>query len=222
MHIHETSQEVTNAIAADGRRPLQRLSELGLVTPRLLCVHATQLLEQEIELLATSGASVIHCPESNLKLASGFCEVAKLLASSVNVALGTDGGASNNDLDMFSEMRTAALVAKAVADDASALPAQQALLMATINGAKALGMDHLIGSLEQGKLADIVAVDMEHFNTLPVNNPLSHLVYSVKASQVSHVWCGGKALLEDGELATLDSSMIGQLASEWQARVAQV
>ncbi|MDA1371192.1 MAG: TRZ/ATZ family hydrolase [Proteobacteria bacterium] len=219
MHVHETAQEVADAVAADGRRPLQRLKDLGLVSPRLLCVHATQLSDPEMNLLVEMGASVIHCPESNLKLASGFCEVAKLVKKSVNVALGTDGAASNNDLDMFSEMRTAALVAKAVASSASALPAQQVLQMATLNGAKALGIEQLIGSLEVGKYADLVAVNLEQLNTLPYHNPLSHLVYAAQASQVSHVWCAGVPILEAGKLTTLDEGLLFSTARHWHDKI---
>ena len=219
MHIHETTEEVTEAVAKDGRRPLQRLKELGLISPRLLCVHATQLLNEEIRLLAELGASVIHCPESNLKLASGFCETAKLLSHSVNLALGTDGGASNNDLDMFSEMRTAALVAKGIAGDARSLPAHQVLEIATINGAKALGIEQKIGSLEVGKYADITAVDLNSFNTLPNHNPLSHLVYAAKSSQVSHVWCGGRAILQNGALKTIDEGLLRTVTQTWQERI---
>ena len=219
MHVHETAQEVTDSIAKNGRRPLGRLKELGLITPRLLCVHATQLLDEEILLLAEQGSSVIHCPESNLKLASGFCESAKLLSNSVNVALGTDGAASNNDLDMFSEMRTAALVGKAVAGDASELPAHQVLEMATINGARALGIEQKIGSLEVGKFADIAAVNLDQLNTLPHNNPLSHLVFATKSSQVSHVWCGGKTILDNGSLKTFDEGLLRTTTLNWQERI---
>ena len=158
-------------------------------------------------------------PRSNLKLASGFCESAKLLSNSVNVALGTDGAASNNDLDMFSEMRTAALVGKAVAGDASELPAHQVLEMATINGAKALGIEQKIGSLEVGKFADIAAINLNQLNTLPHNNPLSHLVFATKSSQVSHVWCGGKAILDNGSLKTLDEALLRTTTLNWQERI---
>lgn len=219
IHLHETTQEVQEAVTADGRRPLQRLNDLGLVSPRLNCVHATQLLDAEIELLAANGASVIHCPQSNMKLASGLCAVAKLLHQGVNVALGTDSCASNNDLDMFSEMHSAALLAKVVAEDASALPAHQALELATINAARALGLDAVIGSLETGKYADITAVNLDRINTLPVYNPVSQLIYAVQASQVSHVWCGGKLLFENGELKTLDQALIKDSARRWQHRI---
>lgn len=222
IHVHETAQEVDEARQADGRRPLQRLADLGLVSPRLICVHATQLLDAEIELLAANGASVAHCPESNLKLASGLCEVAKLLDAGVNVALGTDGCASNNDLNMFSEMRSAALLAKVVAGNASALPAAQALELATINAAKALGLDALIGSLEPGKYADITAVNLDQLNSMPMYNPVSALVYTVQASQVTHVWCGGRLLLDNGELKTLDRALIRDSVHDWQHKIMQV
>lgn len=216
IHMHETAQEVQDAIAADGRRPLQRMADLGLISPRLVSVHATQLTTEEMIAMADLGASVVHCPSSNLKLASGFCEVAKLIDNGVNVALGTDGAASNNDLDMFGEMQLAAMVAKAVAENPSAVPAETALEMATINSAQAMGLDHLLGSIEIGKQADITAVSMDSLSTTPVNNPLSHLVYATGASHVSHVWCGGKALLSAGELVTLDLAFIKEKAEYWQ------
>lgn len=219
MHVHETAQEVSDAVAATGNRPLQRLADLGLISPRLLCVHATQLTDDEIALLAESGASVVHCPESNLKLASGFCPTGKLAKAGVNIALGTDGAASNNDLDMFSEMRTAALLAKAVAGDASVLPAWQALQIATINGAKALGLDDRIGSLEVGKLADIIAVDMQAINAMPVYQPLSHLAYSTSSSQVSHVWVGGKLLIDNRQLTTMNLDTLRAQTRAWQRRI---
>lgn len=218
MHVHETAQEVLDAIASDGRRPIQRLADLGLISPRLLCVHATQLIDEEIALLSDLGASVVHCPGSNLKLASGFCEVAKLIEAGVNVALGTDGAASNNDLDMLGEMKTAAIVAKAVAGNASAVPAHQALELATINGARAMGLADKIGSLEVNKFADITAIDLDHLNTLPMNNPASHVAYAVNSSQVSHVWCNGQAILKNSELKTIDPALIRENTSRWQRK----
>jgi len=221
MHVHETAQEVADAVAADGRRPLQRLKDLGMISPRLLCVHATQLEGSEIELLADQGASVVHCPESNLKLASGFCKVADLQAGNVNVALGTDGCASNNDLDMFGEMRTAALLAKAVSGDASALPAMEALAMATINGANALGMGNDIGSLEAGKLADVTAVNLDVINCWPPHNVVSHVVYASNPSQVTDVWVSGRAVLDSGELQTIDTELLRTQAAEWHAKISR-
>ncbi|MFM1897206.1 MAG: hypothetical protein RLZZ385_2280 [Pseudomonadota bacterium] len=219
MHVHETAQEVSDALTATGKRPLARLADLGLLTPRLLCVHATQLLAGEIAELARTGCHVVHCPESNLKLASGFCPTAALRAAGVNVALGTDGCASNNDLDMFGEMRTAALLAKAVAGDASAMPAFAMLETATINGARALGLEDRIGSLEPGKYADLAAVSMDAINASPVYHPVSHLVYSTHASQISHVWIGGRPVVQDGELLTLDRRNVMQMARDWQLKI---
>jgi 5-methylthioadenosine/S-adenosylhomocysteine deaminase len=219
MHIHETAFEVSEALRTQGKRPITRLAELGMLSPRFISVHATQLTDDEIRLLSDCGVSIAHCPESNLKLASGFCPVDKLMRAGVNVSLGTDGAASNNDLDMFSEMRTAAILAKACSGDAQALPAYKALQMATINGAKALGLDHLTGSLEAGKRADVIAVKLDELNTQPVHNPVSQLVYSTKSSQVKYVWVSGKLLLDNGELTTLDKETILQMARAWQQKL---
>ena len=221
MHIHETVDEVDEAVQKTGKRPLQRLAELGLLSPRMVCVHATQLLDDEIELIHTMGTHVVHCPESNLKLASGFCPVDRLLQAGINVALGTDGCASNNDLDMFSEMKTAALLAKGVAGDASALPAHQALQMATINGARALGLHDCIGSIEPGKFADLTAVRLDTLNALPLFNPVSHLVYSAQASQVSDVWIGGKAVLQQGQLTTMEYRAVQDTGLHWQQKIGE-
>jgi len=219
MHIHETAFEVSEALRTQGKRPITRLAELGMLSPRFISVHATQLTDDEIRLLSDCGVSIAHCPESNLKLASGFCPVDKLMRAGVNVSLGTDGAASNNDLDMFSEMRTAAILAKACSGDAQALPAYKALQMATINGAKALGLDHLTGTLEAGKRADVIAVTLDELNTQPVHNPVSQLVYSTKSSQVKYVWVNGKLLLDNGELTTLDKETILQMARTWQQKL---
>ena len=219
MHVHETEFEVADAVKQSGKRPLQRLQELDMLSPNLLAVHMTQLLDSEITALAAAGSHVVHCPESNLKLASGFCPVAKLLAAGVNVALGTDGAASNNDLDMFGEMRTAALLAKGVANDATALPAHQALEMATINGARALGIDSFTGSLEVGKQADIIAVDLSAIETTPMFDPISHLVYCTGRNQVSDVWVAGKHLMKQRVLTSLDIATIRTAARELAARI---
>lgn len=219
MHVHETAKEVADALASDGRTPVARLKQLGLLSPRLVCVHATELSDEDIASLAEAGSHIAHCPESNLKLASGFCEVARLSAAGINVALGTDGCASNNDLDMISEMRTAALLAKGVAADASALPAQQALEMATINGARAMGLDALIGSLKLGKYADITAIDLDSLNSTPNYNPISQIVYATQASQVSHVWCSGRLLLNEGEFTGLDLKAIKSDSTKWQGKL---
>lgn len=219
MHVHETAQEVADGIERNGKRPMQRLSELGLITPRFVGIHATQLNAEEIRLLAENGANVVHCPESNQKLASGSCPVDSLIKAGVNVALGTDGCASNNDLDMFSEMRSAALLGKLVANDASAVPAHEALAMATLNAAKALGLDDDIGSLEVGKQADIAAISCDAMNALPFYNCHSQLVYSTQASQVSHVWCAGRPLLQDHKLLSIDKDGLVAAVKGWQQQV---
>ncbi len=219
IHLHETADEIETSLEHHQRRPLARLEQLGLLSPQLLAVHMTQLNDTEIATLARSGSHVLHCPESNLKLASGFCQVAKLLKAGVNVALGTDGAASNNDLDMFSEMRTAALIAKAVAGDASAVPAATALSMATINGAKALGIDHEVGSLLIGKAADIIAVDLGQLESLPVYHPISQLVYATSRDRVCDVWVAGKHVLKDATLTTLDCAAIKRRAREWGSKI---
>ncbi len=210
IHLHETAFEVEQARKHSAKRPLQRLHELGLLSPALQAIHMTQLLDDEIELLAANGSHVVHCPESNMKLASGICPVTKLIKAGVNVALGTDSSSSNNDLDMFGEMRSAALLAKISTMDATVLSADQVLQMATINGARALGIDDITGSLEVGKSADIVAVNFDSIEMLPVYNPVSHLVYSCSRENVTDVWVAGKQRLTDNVLNTIDETKLKQ------------
>jgi 5-methylthioadenosine/S-adenosylhomocysteine deaminase len=219
MHVHETAHEVAEAERASGQRPLARLKALGLLQPNLIAVHMTQLLDEEIAWLAESRVNVAHCPESNLKLASGFCPVHKLMQAGVNVALGTDGAASNNDLDMLSEMRTAALLAKGVAQEATALPAAAALRMATLNGARALGLDSRIGSLEAGKAADLVAIDLSTVPTQPVYDPISQIVYAAGREQVTDVWVNGRRLLQDRKLTALDETAVLEKAARWRVKI---
>ena len=219
IHLHETLHEVEQAQAQTGQRPLQRLQELGLINPSLIAVHMTQLTDEEISLFAESGAHIVHCPESNLKLASGFYQLAKCLAAGINVALGTDGAASNNDLDMFGEMRTAALLGKAVAADASAVPAMTALRMATINGAKALGLDAICGSLSIGKAADVIAIDLNHLETQPLYCPVSQIVYAASRQQVTDVWVAGRRLLKQRQLTTINSDDLKAKIAVWQQRL---
>jgi len=221
IHVHETAGEVERAVARSGERPLARLDRLGLVGPRLLAVHMTQLEEREISVLAARGARVVHCPESNLKLASGFCPTARLLAAGVEVALGTDGAASNNDLDLLGEMRTAAILAKGVARDATALPAAAALRMASLDGARVLGLGQVTGSLEPGKAADAAAIRLDRLGTEPVHNPVSSLVYAAGRDQVSDVWVAGRRLLADGALTTVDEGDLLARAREWGERIRQ-
>jgi 5-methylthioadenosine/S-adenosylhomocysteine deaminase len=219
MHLHETRDEILQGLENYGKRPMERLQDLGLLSPSLVAVHMTQLEEREVELFAESGAHVVHCPESNLKLASGFCPVQQLLEAGINVALGTDGAASNNDLNMFSEMRTAALLAKGVANNASAVPAATVLRMATINGAEALGIGEETGSLEAGKSADMVAVNLGGIETQPVFNPVSQLVYSTGRDKVTDVWVAGRQVLKGSELTTLNTLKISENAEEWGRKI---
>ncbi|MBT2988668.1 MAG: TRZ/ATZ family hydrolase [Candidatus Thiodiazotropha sp. (ex Ctena orbiculata)] len=219
MHVHETHDEIVQGLQNQGKRPMERLHDLGLLSPSLAAVHMTQLEKSEIELFAASGGQVVHCPESNLKLASGFCPVTELTEAGINVALGTDGAASNNDLDMLSEMRSAALLTKGVANNASALPAAKALSMATINGARALGLQQETGSLEPGKSADLVAVDLHRINTLPVYHPISQLVYAAGREQVTHVWVAGRHLVSEGSLTTLDLQLLAARSKDWRERI---
>lgn len=205
MHVHETEGEIGDAIKQQGLRPLERLSQLGLLNDRLLAVHMTQLHPEELDAVASSGVNVIHCPQSNLKLASGLCPVHELVNRGTNVALGTDGAASNNDLDMLAELQTAALLAKGVSKDPTALPAESALRMATINGAKALGLEELIGSITPGKCADIIAIDLNNPATTPVYDPVAQIVYAAGRDQVTHVWINGRCLMEDNNFLRINS-----------------
>ncbi|WP_066965066.1 TRZ/ATZ family hydrolase [Microbulbifer sp. Q7] len=220
MHLHETAGEVDKAIAESGVRPIQRLHNLGLLSPQFLCVHMTALDDSDIALLQTTGAHVSHCPRSNLKLASGFSPVAKLLDAGVNVSIGTDGAASNNGQDMLAETNTAALLAKAISGQADALPAHQALAMATINGARALGLDDITGSLEVGKAADLCAIDLSALEQQPLHDPLSQLIYTTNGHHVRNVWVAGKQLLKDRKLATLNEEELKQRAASWRDRIA--
>ncbi|MEE9412196.1 MAG: TRZ/ATZ family hydrolase [Methylococcales bacterium] len=219
MHVHETASEVSEALARNGKHPLQRLSELQLLSSSFIGVHMVHLTDAEIEQYALSGAHVVHCPTSNLKLASGFCPVDQLLKAGVNVALGTDSAASNNQLDILGEMRCAALIGKAVANNASAIPAKTTLSMATINGARALGLDEHIGSLENGKSADLIAIDMDTLETLPIFDPISHLVYASQRNQVTDVWVAGQHLVQFVELTEIDIIDLKAKVADWQHRL---
>ncbi len=221
LHTHETAHEVEDEKAKSGLRPFQRLQKLGLVNDRLIAVHMTQLTDGEIAACAAAGVSVVHCPESNLKLASGFCPAEKLRQAGVNVAIGTDGCASNNDLDMFGEMRTAALLAKAVAGDAAAFDAAYALRAATLNGARAIGLEASIGSIEVGKQADFAAVRLSELETQPMFHVISQLVYATGRHQVSDVWIAGKRKLAARELVDVDTAAILDKTRAWRERIAE-
>ena len=220
MHVHETAGEVEEARQRTGLRPLKRLDQLGLLSNRLVAVHMTALEPEEISRVAQCGTHVVHCAESNLKLASGFCRVDELLRAGANVAIGTDGAASNNDLDMIGEMRSAAYLAKGIAQNAAALPASQALELATLGSAKALGLEDQIGSLEAGKAADIAAIDLWNIETQPNFDPVAQIVYAASRHQVTDVWVAGRHVLKDRRLETLDEPALLASALRWQKRLA--
>ena len=219
IHVHETAAEVANSVRDHGERPIARLDRLGLLNHRLIAVHMVHLDDGEIERLAECAASVVHCPESNLKLGNGFCPAQQLLNAGINVALGTDGAASNNDLDLHGEMRTAALLAKGLTGNARALPAATAVEMATLGGARALALDDEIGSLLPGKSADVIAMDLGGLDTQPVHDPLSHLVYACARSMVTNVWIAGRPVVKDRELLTLDEDGVLANAQQWHQRM---
>lgn len=219
MHVHETAFEVQQALEQNGERPLARLARLGLLGPHFQAVHMTQIDDSDLALLQHYNVNIIHCPESNLKLASGFCPVERLWQAGINVAIGTDGAASNNDLDLLGETRTAALLAKAVAGSATALDAHRALRMATLNGARALGMDEVCGSLQIGKSADVVAVDLSGLAQQPVYDPVSQLVYATGRECVRHVWVHGHQLVDDGRLTRHNEHDLRNSARAWGERI---
>jgi 5-methylthioadenosine/S-adenosylhomocysteine deaminase len=219
MHGHETADEIERSLAQHGVRPLERLRRLGLVGPNLIAVHAIHLTHEEIDLLVQNGSSVAHCPSSNLKFANGFAPVTRMAAAGVNIGLGTDGAASNNRLDLFQEMRQAALLAKAVSADARALAAHRVLSMATLDGARALRLDHAIGSIEPGKFADLTAIEFTAPDMLPCYDPVSHIIYAAGRENVSHVWVAGRLLVENRTLKTRPKNDLENLAGLWQNRL---
>jgi len=219
MHVHESAGEIRDAIAQHGCRPLTRLEGLGLLSPRFQAVHMTQVAPEDLELLARNQIQVLHCPSSNLKLAAGFCPVRTLGDAGINVALGTDGAASNNALDLFAEMRLAALLAKGSSGDPTALSAHAAVRMATLGGAEALGLAERIGSLEPGKDADMIAVDMRRIACAPVYDAHSALVYTGSGAAVTHAWVEGRALLSERRLCTLAHDELHAGALAWQQRI---
>jgi 5-methylthioadenosine/S-adenosylhomocysteine deaminase len=219
IHLHETLEEIRESVAAHGVRPIDRLGQFGLLGPGLIAVHAVHMEPHELALLAHYGCSVAHCPSSNLKLASGIAPVAGMLARGVNVGLGTDGAASNNRLDLLGEMRLAALLAKGASGDPTVVPAHTALHMATLAGARALGLEHRIGSLVPGKRADIAAIDLASIEVSPCYDPASQLVYAAGREHVTHVWVDGELRVEDGELLGLDSRELRLKAAHWKEKI---
>ncbi|MEX0977154.1 MAG: TRZ/ATZ family hydrolase [Woeseia sp.] len=220
IHLHESTQEVEHSIQMTGKRPIHRLDELGLMNSSLLAVHAVHLTDDEIRQMAEAGVSVVHCPRSNLKLGNGIARTEDLRAAGIAVALGTDGAASNNVLDILGEMRTASLLAKAINSDASALPAVDVLRMATIDGARVLGLADSIGSIQRGKWADLTCINMRTLNSQPVYDALSQIVYTVQSDQVSDVWVAGRHLVDNGALTKIRESDILVRSAEWQHRIA--
>ncbi len=225
-HLHETKTELAESIKNFGVRPIRRMANLGLLGPNLSAAHCVQINDEDLDLLTAYRANVVHCPSSNSKLASGIAPVNQMLNTGINVGLGTDGAASNNRQDMFAEMRLAALLAKARTEDATSIPASQALEMATINGARALGLDHQIGSIEVGKFADLTAVRISDVETLPCFDPLSHLIYACGREHVSHVWVAGDLRFERsnqqvGLYANIEPNELKEIALLWQSKLNQ-
>jgi len=219
IHLHESATEIEISMRDKGKRPFERLLDAGLVNASLLAVHAVHMTENEVERFAEAGVNIAHCPNSNLKLASGVAPIASYRRAGVNVALGTDGAASNNMLDMFSEMRTAALLAKANSEDASVITASEVLHMATIGGARALGLERRIGSIEPGKHADLACVDLNRLNSQPVYDVISQLVYATRSDQVSDVWVAGRHQLDNGRFTQIDTDDLLARGNEWRERI---
>jgi 5-methylthioadenosine/S-adenosylhomocysteine deaminase len=219
VHVHETRHEIEESLKQYGVRPLERLRRLGLLDPRLIAVHAVHLTDDEIALLAGHGCHVAHCPTSNMKLASGIAPLAGILRAGVGTGLGTDGAASNNRLDLLSEMRHAALLAKAATGDATAAGAHEILRMATLGGAAALGLENRIGSLAPGKQADLCAVRLDDWITQPCFDAASHIVYVAGREHVSHVWTDGVLRINDGRPQFLDESDLREIPLLWHTRI---
>lgn len=219
MHLLEIAWEIQHSLQEYGVRPLKRLDEYGLLSERFQAVHMAHLSDEDVELLADRKVNVVHCPESNLKLASGFCPVARLLEVGANVCIGTDGAASNNNLDLLGELRTAALLAKGLAADPCAVDATTALEMVTINAARALGREDELGSIEPGKAADFCALDLAHPETQPIHHVSSQVVYAASSRQITDVWVRGRRLLQNGELLTLELDEVMRKARRWNCRM---
>jgi 5-methylthioadenosine/S-adenosylhomocysteine deaminase len=220
LHVSETQSEVRESMEKYGRTPVSRLADLGLLGPTTVAIHGVHLTDEDIELLAQHEASVIHCPESQLKLASGLTPVPKLLEAGIKVGLGTDGAASNNDLNMFGEMGTAAKVHKMIAGDPTVVEARQALRMASVEAARVLGVEDRLGSLEIGKRGDMIVLDLDVPHMVPVYDITSHLVYAAHSSDVRTVIIDGRVVMRDRELLTLDEVEIFARAREAARQIA--
>lgn len=220
LHVHETRAEIDESLAKFGVRPLERLRRLGLLGPNLIAVHGVHLDVQEIEQLAEHGCTLAHCPTSNMKLASGIAPIAEAHRRGVRIALGSDGAASNNRLDVLGEIRQAALLAKVASGDATVLDAHETLRMATLNGAAALAMDDRIGSIETGKEADLCAVDLSGLEIAPCYEPASHLVYAAGRENVSHVWVAGQPRIEGGVMLQISNKDLACATNIWRNKLA--
>jgi 5-methylthioadenosine/S-adenosylhomocysteine deaminase len=220
-HLQETKGELAAALAASGESPLARLDRLGATAPGFVAIHAVHLAPGDRDRLAAQGCSVVHCPASNMKLASGIAPVCELAAAGVNLALGTDGAASNNRLDLFGEMRLASLLAKVSSGDAASLPAAEVLRMATLGGARALSLDQRIGSLVPGKDADLFAADLGELADAPVYDPVSHLVHVLGRERVTDVWVAGERIVQERRLTTVDVAALAGRVGLWQQKLAR-
>ena len=219
MHVQETADEVHQSLAATGKRPLERLDSLGLLSDQFIAVHMTQMTAEEISLSAEKKIHIVHCPESNMKLASGICPAQTLIDAGINVALGTDGAASNNDLDMITEMRSAAFLAKVSTQNPTSLSAHTALAMATRNGAHALGQGHRFGQVAMDMAADFIAIDLNYLQTIPTYHPHSAIVYAADRQQISDVWVAGKQVVKDHELTTIDEEKLRRTVEVWKRKI---
>ena len=220
-HLMESQMEIDESIKEYGKRPIKLWHELGLIHDKTIAVHMTHVNDEDLDIILKAGASTVHCPESNMKLASKVSPIQKMLDMGINVALGTDGAASNNDLDMFGEMKSAAFLSKVSTDNPESLNAQTVIEMATLNGAKALHLDHEIGTLEVGKAADMIAIDFATLETQPCYAVVPQLVYNVPRHNVTHVWVNGKMLMDNRKLTTIDETALMQKTRNWQAKLKQ-
>ncbi|MGV3739768.1 MAG: TRZ/ATZ family hydrolase [Gammaproteobacteria bacterium] len=216
VHLHETKAEIEQSMTQYQKRPIKRLHDLGFLSAQVLAIHAVQLDAEDLEILNETRSNIVHCPESNMKLASGVCPVVDLQNLGLNVALGTDSVASNNDLNMLNEMRTATFLAKVTRQDPVCLNVNETLAMASLNGAKALGIDQVVGTLKAGKAADFIAINLDEIETLPVFDPLVQIIYSSSRHQVTDVWVAGKQLLKNRELLTIDEQALKAKARLWK------
>ena len=221
MHVHETENEILESVKQFQLRPIERLHRLGLLSPQFMAVHAVYLNDQDLNALSKESTSVIHCPTSNLKLGSGVADIATLQKHNINVCIGTDGSASNNKQDVLHDMQLASLLAKGLKKNPAIMDAKTSLEMVTINGAKALGLEDHIGSIEKGKYADLVAFNIDQVSTLPMYDPMSHLIYATSREEVSHVWVNGLLQYEEGLLTSIDTQLCKDIGLRWQLKIKQ-